>query len=668
MTVDVTQFHQVFFEESLEHLAAMEAGLLALGSGSGDGELINVIFRGAHSIKGGSGTFGFEAIASFTHTLETLLECIRAGKAEATPEIVAVCLESVDVLRDMIGALQAGRGQDSARATAVQQRLAAALANFDATGRARDARSLADDGPCDGWRIRFHPHRHFFHTGNDPGRILRELADLGDLEVRLEGILPDFTTLDPEECHLGWNLTLRGSVPRGAVEEVFAWVEGDSDLLMEPLTAPVDAKKARPAAESAAPAERRFGGERRATDGESIRVGIEKIDAIINLVGELVITQSMLREVGAAVHIADGAALERLHDGLAQLARNTRELQEGVMRIRMLPISFAFSRFPRLVHDLSRKLGKQVELKLAGEQTELDKTVMEKIGDPLVHLVRNALDHGIESPEQRRASGKPETGQIRLNACHQGGNIVIEISDDGAGLNRARIAAKARERGLLTHEAQIDDQRLIDLIFEPGFSTAETVSDVSGRGVGMDVVRRNVRDLGGNVEVSSREGQGSRFTIRLPLTLAILDGQLVRIGDHIYVIPLVSIVESLQIRPGQTYAVAGRERLYRLREEYIPVMDLRRVFESGGTAQGSDNLLVVVEGEGRKIGLVVDDLLGQQQVVIKSLESNYRPVAGISGATILGDGTVALILDTARLVNINLGGARSAASDSAVAA
>jgi len=437
---------------------------------------------------------------------------------------------------------------------------------------------------------------------------------------------------------------------------------------MEPLTAPVDAKKARPAAESAAPAERRFGGERRATDGESIRVGIEKIDAIINLVGELVITQSMLREVGAAVHIADGAALERLHDGLAQLARNTRELQEGVMRIRMLPISFAFSRFPRLVHDLSRKLGKQVELKLAGEQTELDKTVMEKIGDPLVHLVRNALDHGIESPEQRRASGKPETGQIRLNACHQGGNIVIEISDDGAGLNRARIAAKARERGLLTHEAQIDDQRLIDLIFEPGFSTAETVSDVSGRGVGMDVVRRNVRDLGGNVEVSSREGQGSRFTIRLPLTLAILDGQLVRIGDHIYVIPLVSIVESLQIRPGQTYAVAGRERLYRLREEYIPVMDLRRVFQSGGTAQGSDNLLVVVEGEGRKIGLVVDDLLGQQQVVIKSLESNYRPVAGISGATILGDGTVALILDTARLVNINLGGARSAASDSAVAA
>jgi two-component system chemotaxis sensor kinase CheA len=322
------------------------------------------------------------------------------------------------------------------------------------------------------------------------------------------------------------------------------------------------------------------------------------------------------------------------------------------MRIRMLPISFAFSRFPRLVHDLSLKLGKKVELKLSGEQTELDKTVMEKIGDPLVHLVRNALDHGIEVPDVRRSRGKPEVGQIHLDAYHQGGNIVIEVSDDGAGLNRERIAAKARERGLLPEDGEIDEARIIDLIFDPGFSTAETVSDVSGRGVGMDVVRRNIRDLGGNVEVDSQPGQGSRFTIRLPLTLAILDGQLVRIGDQVYVAPLISIVESLQVRAERVNAVAGRGEVYRLRDEYIPIMDLRRIF-GGNTAIStlSGSLLVVVEGEGKKVGLVVDDLLGQQQVVIKSLETNYRPVAGISGATILGNGTVALILDACQLVN-----------------
>jgi len=350
--------------------------------------------------------------------------------------------------------------------------------------------------------------------------------------------------------------------------------------------------------------------------------------------------------------------LENLRDGLAQLERNTRELQEGVMRIRMLPISFAFSRFPRLVHDLSSKLGKKVELKLSGEQTELDKTVMEKIGDPLVHLVRNALDHGIETPELRRSQGKPELGQIHLEAFHQGGNIVIEVSDDGAGLNRQRIAAKARERGLLAEGVEPDEERILDLIFDPGFSTAESVSDVSGRGVGMDVVRRNIRDLGGNVEVSSQPGQGSRFTIRLPLTLAILDGQLVRVGDQVYVAPLVSIVESLQVRAERINAVAGRGEVYRLRDEYIPIMDLRRMFgidTSDSTLSGS--LLVVVEGEGKKLGLVVDDLLGQQQVVIKSLETNFRPVACISGATILGDGTVALILDAGQLVNAACGNA-----------
>jgi len=683
MTVDVSQFHQVFFEESLEHLANMESALLQLEGGGNDPEVVNVIFRGAHSIKGGGATFGFQAVAEFTHLVETLLERIRSAKTVITPDIIAMLLESVDVLREMIGALQAGTEIDVTRSAALQQRLTnmlaqagEGLADSPAGAQVVSASESVDDA---GWRIQFRPHRHFFRTGNDPYRILRELADLGHLEVKADiSALPSFLDMDPEECYLAWNLVLNGKISRAEIDEAFAWVEGDCDLIIEPLATPIQAASTKTTAEvrradekpASLMAERRAGQDRRA-EGESIRVSIEKIDTIINMVGELVITQSMLSEVGAMVHGLNDTALENLRDGLAQLERNTRELQEGVMRIRMLPISFAFSRFPRLVHDLSSKLGKKVELKLSGEQTELDKTVMEKIGDPLVHLVRNALDHGIEAPEVRRSQGKPEVGQIHLEACHQGGNIVIEVSDDGAGLNRERIAAKARERGLLAEGVEPDEERILDLIFDPGFSTAESVSDVSGRGVGMDVVRRNIRDLGGNVEVSSQPGQGSRFTIRLPLTLAILDGQLVRVGDQVYVAPLVSIVESLQVRAERINAVAGRGEVYRLREEYIPIMDLRRMFgidTANSTLSGS--LLVVVEGEGKKLGLVVDDLLGQQQVVIKSLETNFRPVACISGATILGDGTVALILDAGQLVNAACGNAayEDSASDKVTAA
>ena len=669
MTVDVSQFHQVFFEESLEHLANMESALLQLEGGGNDPEVVNVIFRGAHSIKGGGATFGFQAVAEFTHLVETLLERIRSGKEVITPDIIAVLLESVDVLRDMIAALQAGTDFDVTHSAALQQRLTNMLEQAveglaESSGGAQVV-SASEDIDNAGWRIQFRPHRHFFRTGNDPYRILRELAVLGHLEVQADiSALPSFLEMDPEECYLAWDLVLHGKIMRAEIDETFAWVEGDCDLIIEPLansgdSSPKSTAEVRHADEKPASmmAERRTGQDRRA-EGESIRVSIEKIDTIINMVGELVITQSMLSEVGTMVHGLNDAALENLRDGLAQLERNTRELQEGVMRIRMLPISFAFSRFPRLVHDLSSKLGKKVELKLSGEQTELDKTVMEKIGDPLVHLVRNALDHGIEAPEVRRSQDKSEVGQIHLEAYHQGGNIVIEVSDDGAGLNRQRIAAKARERGLLAEGVELDEEHILDLIFDPGFSTAETVSDVSGRGVGMDVVRRNIRDLGGNVEVSSQPGQGSRFTIRLPLTLAILDGQLVRVGDQVYVAPLVSIVESLQVRAERINAVAGRGEVYRLRDDYIPIMDLRRMFgidTVDSTLSGS--LLVVVEGEGKKLGLVVDDLLGQQQVVIKSLETNFRPVACISGATILGDGTVALILDAGQLVNAACGNA-----------
>ena len=663
MTFDVSQFQKVFFEESLEHLANMESALLQLEGGGDDPEIVNVIFRGAHSIKGGGATFGFEAVARFTHLVETLLEQVRSGETAITSGIIAMLLESVDVLRDMIGSLQAGDEVDTSCSVSLQEQLRKALTDGN-----ENLPPVKDEEPVvppavhtddSGWHIQFRPYRHFFRTGNDPHRILRELSGLGSLEIRSDvSALPGFMEMDPEECYLAWDIVLSGHAERTELDEIFAWVEGDCDLNIQPLA---DQKQAvmipdeirQPDSNPASlVAERRTGHDRRQADSESIRVGIEKIDAIINMVGELVITQSMLSEVGMTLQGLDDHGLESLRDGLDQLERNTRELQEGVMRIRMLPISFAFSRFPRLVHDLSSKLGKKVELKLSGEQTELDKTVMEKIGDPLVHLVRNALDHGIESPEMRCSQGKPETGQIHLDAYHQGGNIVIEVSDDGAGLNRQRIAARARERGLVPESGELEEERILDCIFDPGFSTAETVSDVSGRGVGMDVVRRNIRDLGGSVDVSSQPGRGSRFTIRLPLTLAILDGQLVRVGDQVYVTPLISIVESLQVCAEQINSIAGRGEVYRLRDEYIPIMDLRRKFDINPPASALvGSLLVVVESEGKKTGLVVDELLGQQQVVIKSLETNYRPVACISGATILGDGTVALILDAGQLVN-----------------
>ena len=383
----------------------------------------------------------------------------------------------------------------------------------------------------------------------------------------------------------------------------------------------------------------------------SIRVDISKIDALINMVGELVITQSMLSMLGEDFNMS---RVERLQEGLNQLERHTREMQESVMQIRMLPISFTFSRFPRLVHDLSTKMGKKIELKMTGETTEVDKTVIEKIGDPLVHLVRNSLDHGIELPADRIAAGKSETGTVELNASHRGGNIIIEIKDDGKGLDRDVLLNKAVERGLVSADANLSDQQIFELIFMAGFSTAVEVSDVSGRGVGMDVVRRNINELGGNIEIESEVGKGSSFTIRLPLTLAILDGQTVSVGKETYIVPLVSIIESIQIQEKMINLVAGKGETFKLREEYLPVVRLHQVLgiENAKATNISEGLLVVVEGEGRRCGLFVDDLLGQQQVVIKSLEANYRKVEGISGATILGDGSVALILDIPGLIRL----------------
>ena len=668
MSIDMSQFLQTFYEESFEGLGIMEAELLHLDVGAADAEIINTIFRAAHSIKGGSGTFGLTAVAEYTHIMETLLDEMRDGRRQVTQEAVGILLRSVDVLRDMLTALRDDQELDIENISITQRLLSELLAQGKQGAVATAAtttRGQAHSGPTI-WAISFKPHLNLLHTGNDPVRILRELNDLGDMVVTVETTaMPEAEQYSAENCYLSWQIRLEGDVNESQIREIFEWVEDLCDLEIKSIapsaTETVQSRQSQN--EPAEPAssqqeERRMAGDRRksASSGietASIRVSIDKVDELINTVGELVITQSMLSQFTDAEELTI-AHIEKLRSGLTQLERNTRELQESVMRIRMLPISFAFQRFPRLVHDLSKKLDKKIELKLSGEQTELDKTVMEKISDPLVHLVRNSIDHGIEKPEARRAAGKPETGTVHLNAYHQGGNIVIEITDDGAGLNRDKILAKARERNLITDDVILTEEQSFDLIFQPGFSTVDQVSDVSGRGVGMDVVRKNIRSLGGAVEVKSRQGEGSTFKIRLPLTLAILDGQLIQIGNDTYIIPLVSIVESIQVQPEHASVVAGRGEVYKLRDEYIPIVRLYHVFGiEPKVTKLKEGLLVVVEADGQKMALFVDELLGQQQVVIKSLESNFRKVEGLSGATILGDGTVALILDISGLTSLH---------------
>jgi two-component system chemotaxis sensor kinase CheA len=683
MAIDMAQFHQVFFEESFEGLDIMENGLLNMDPGTVDDEEINAIFRAAHSIKGGSGTFGFSAISSFTHVMETLLDEMRDGRRSVTAEAVDALLRSVDILREMLNATSEGSDIDEEKVHAQQQELETILhlKTESIAAVETDHLNSINDSIQQGWHIVFRPLSHMLRTGNDPLRIMRELAELGDLEVEADfSAVPPLGSYEPEDSYLSWNLHLSGEASRAAIDDIFAWVEDDCELAVMPMfshqenTSTPDSCPAQPdvpqsskviVQEAPAPAERRKGdrregmdrrkGDRRQTTsgggGSSIRVDISKIDGLINMVGELVITQSMLSMLGDEFSMDK---LERLQEGLIQLERHTRELQESVMQVRMLPISFTFSRFPRLVHDLSSKMGKKIELKMTGENTEVDKTVIEKIGDPLVHLVRNSLDHGIEMPEERIAAGKPETGTINLNAYHKGGNIIIEIRDDGRGLSKQRIESKAIEKGLIDAEHNLNDRQIYELIFQPGFSTAEVVSDVSGRGVGMDVVRKNINELGGNIEIESNPGKGSAIIIRLPLTLAILDGQTVTVADETYIVPLVSIIESIQVKEDQVKRVAGRGETFKLRDEYLPIVRLHQVFdiESPKATRLEDGLLMVVEGDGRHCGLFVDDLLGQQQVVIKSLEANYQRVDGISGATILGDGSVSLILDIPGLLRL----------------
>ncbi|NDU85483.1 MAG: chemotaxis protein CheA [Ferrovum sp.] len=628
MTFDLSQFFQVFFEETEEHLVAMETLLLGLDMANPASEDLDAIFRAAHSIKGGSATFGFSDMTEVTHVLENLLDRLRKHEMALTEQQVNAFLEAGDVLRMQLAAHR-GQGEvDPIAVQSIQGKLAVLATRGDvpATNLAGQGKGVAP--------IRSTEKAAEDQPGEDPGYGFFDDS-------------PQDATLSSHSDHIdpGYGFFEDPVVEKQGEDPGYGFFMEISPASVKEEPVPV----AVPAHTISPPAAERNPGRRAADHGggdTSIRVGVEKVDQLINLVSELVITQAMLMQASSEL---DGAHYEMLQAALRQLERNSRDLQEAVMSVRMLPISFVFSRFPRLVRDLSGKLGKQVELKLLGESTELDKGLIEKISDPLTHLIRNSMDHGIELPEKRLALGKPAMGTVTLNAFHQGGAVVIEVADDGAGLNRRRILDKALERGLPCHQGMTDSE-VWGLIFEAGFSTAEVVTDVSGRGVGMDVVKRNIALLGGRIELDSAEGLGTRMTIRLPLTLAILDGLLVSVGDQVYVFPLTSIVESLQIVPTDIHTVSGDGRLLRVRGEYLPVVYLRKRFVLDQETEGPLSLVVIIEADQRKVAVCVDALLGQQQVVIKSLETHFRKLEGISGATILGDGRVALIIDPSVLV------------------
>ncbi len=697
MDIDLSQFSKVFFEESLEGLDIMESELLAIDIDTPEAESINTIFRAAHSIKGGSATFGFSQVANYTHLLETLLDEIRDQQRTFNQQHQDMLLRSVDLLRKMLDALMLETGFDETDLDALTAELTQELAitpDSIQTTETINSTKLDKKIPTDAtptaasstpvWQIDFKAGEDILRYGNHPNLMFAELQQLGQLELTLLGAhAPAFEEIDPESCYLHWSLQLQTDVELPRIKEVFEWVEDECEISFQQLeqkneqmgveavetTSSINENQtvdlqttsqdiptplAQPQTSTTTDSKNQTPKKPvvKAADQGSIRVSIEKIDMLINMVGELVITQAMLGQIGEQEEIDDTAKVQ-LQQGLEQLASHTRDLQESVMQIRMLPISFAFNRFPRLVRDISQQLGKNVELIMKGEDTELDKTVMEKIVDPMVHLVRNSLDHGLETPQQRLAKGKPEQGAITLNAYHQGGNIIIEIIDDGAGLNTHKILAKAKQKGLIAEDEQLSDDAIHQLIFHPGFSTAETVSDLSGRGVGMDVVKRNIQELNGTIELASEVDKGSRVTIRLPLTLAILDGQLVRVGQHIYVVPLVSIYESLQIEPDKINRLSDGNEVFHLRDEYLPIIKVYQQFNHQTSVQDTtDGLVMVVDANNEKVGIFVDELLAQQQVVIKNLEDNYTKIPGISGATILGDGTVALIIDVIGLVKM----------------
>ena len=700
--LDLSQFYETFFDEADELLAQMEQLLLELDVGAPDIEQLNAIFRAAHSIKGGAATFGcFTQLAGTTHLLENLLDAIRRGEMALRTDMIDIFLETKDVLKSQLDAYRASEEPDDAvfeRICAVLRQLAlehkdpaaaaapaaapvAAPAPAPAPAPvqqapqpvpATPAEPAAPAGDASGLPLRV---RITKVSDKDAASLLEEMSNLGTVKAsdRANGVLTVWveSTCTPDDieavcCFIvdGDQLNIAREAAPASGEAAPAAAAPAAEAAPAPVSAPAAPEApaaAAPVAESAAAGEvatqatraaARPAAAAHAADKEStsIRVGVEKVDQVINLVGELVITQAMLAQTASTL---DPVLHDRLLNGMEQLERNARDLQEAVMSIRMMPMDYVFSRFPRLVRDIAGKMGKQIELQTYGRATELDKSLIERIIDPLTHLVRNSLDHGIETPEKRIAAGKDPVGQLVLSAQHNGGNIVIEVSDDGGGLNREKILKKAMAQGLAVNENSPDDE-IWQLIFAPGFSTAEKVTDISGRGVGMDVVRRNIQDMGGHVQLSCEPGNGTTTRIVLPLTLAILDGMSVRVGEETFILPLNHVTESLQPTNDQIYSVAGNERVMHVRGEYLPLVEMHRVFSvEQAQTDPTQAIAVIMQAEDRRFALLVDHLIGQHQVVVKNLESNYRKVPGISAATILGDGSVALIVDVFALARAN---------------
>jgi two-component system chemotaxis sensor kinase CheA len=691
MSTDVpseyAQFRKTFFEECAEVLADMEGRLGQLQEGPAADDDLNAIFRAVHSIKAGAGAFHFVALVRFSHIFEALLDQLRDGRIQPDERVVNTLIRAGDVLSALVTAAQNDQHIDEDYGSDVAEELqalldgcpakekaAASVTAAKAKGEGVKAAANRSARRLQGYRIVFRPHAELFRHANEPLLLVRELKRLGPVTaVCDQARLPNIYEIEPEEAYLAWTFELQSACAKKDVLEVFEFVDEDCDLTIEELLgeaeetdaaeAIAEAEQAeavvsaaqetvagRPTAGAAPPAQAQAQKSHR-NSTSSIRVDISRIDRLVNMAGELVIAQAMLAQQ-IADHFSEGQQTIRGHEDIAAL---TRELQECVMAVRMQPVRSVFVRMPRLVREVAGKLGKSVRLVTSGEQTEVDKTVVEELADPLTHMIRNAVDHGIEPPEVRRARGKPEEGLIELSASHVGSNILIQLVDDGAGINRERLLQKATDRGIIAEGATLTDDEIDDLIFAPGLSTASAITDFSGRGVGMDVVRRNITNLGGRIQVHSTPGEGTRFTLVIPLTLAVLDGMTVAVGSQRYILPLTSIVESFKPTAGQIRNLAGGGQLASVRGQFYRVLHLDRLFNvSGAVQQPWEGLVVLVEtAGGLTVGIKVDELVGQQQVVIKSLQENFYPVPGISGATILGNGSVALILDIEELAKLS---------------
>jgi two-component system chemotaxis sensor kinase CheA len=700
---------ETFFQECEEQLCELETGLLALDDGDTDPETVNGVFRAVHSIKGGAGAFSLEALVQFAHVFESALDHLRAGRLAATAEVLKTMLRAADLLADLVRAARDDGSVDEERRETLTAELRAL--DPDAAREADDcAKAGADD--CAGiaefeavpisfddleqepgpdrrrFLIRFTPKPDLYAKANETSLLLRELSSLGEMQVTCDcSRLPPLNALDPEGSYLAWTIELSTGQSEAAVRDVFEFVEWDCELdiqaldlapavdeaaltaLIQRMQATVEAdlaargalQESPVASSSCQPAGNAGGSVRPAPAPQAgkqdaggplqatIRVDLDRVDRLINLVGELVINQAMLtqRVLEAGVARTSGVA-----SGLDELEQLTREIQDSVMAIRAQPVKSVFQRMPRLVREVAAMTGKQVRLATEGESTEVDKTVIERLADPLTHMIRNAIDHGLETPEERAAAGKPAEGLVRLSALHRSGRIVIEVADDGAGINRSKVKALAAEKGLIAPDAALSEEEIDNLIFLPGFSTAPEISDISGRGVGMDVVRRSIQALGGRISIRSAPGRGSTFTMSLPLTLAVLDGMVVTVAGETLVVPLTAIVETLQPSQAAVHGFGGGTRVIAIRDQFIPLIDVGHELNyRAGYADPCASVAILVESEGHaRSALLVDGILGQRQVVIKSLEANYRHVPGIAAATILGDGRVALILDVDAVV------------------